>query len=161
MPQDPTTQAPQRLTADGWLLFATRCLRLFAYSLLSVILVLYLGKVGLSDGQIGLLLTLTLLGDTAISLWLTTTADRLGRGRPLMAGGRLMVFAAALFAWTDTFWLLLVAAYIGVLVFQIDPGTGEGDRGRWRLSGPGRADHRSESSSGRAGFRTSWPCWAR
>jgi MFS family permease len=112
---DPTAQTPRTLSVDGWLLFATRCVRLFAYGLLSVVLVLYLAAVGLSDSQIGLLLTLTLLGDTAISLWLTTTADRLGRRRMLMAGGFLMVFAAVLFAGTGNFWLLLVAATIGVI----------------------------------------------
>lgn len=115
MAQDPTAQTPRTLTADGWLLFATRCVRLFAYGLLSVILILYLSAVGLNDGQIGLLLTLTMLGDTAISLWLSTTADRLGRRRMLMAGALLMVFAAVLFAVTDDFWLLLVAATIGVI----------------------------------------------
>jgi MFS family permease len=103
------------LTADGWLLFATRCLRLFAYGLLSVVLVLYLVEIELDNFQIGMLLALTLLGDTAISLWLTTSADRLGRRRMLMAGGLLMVFAAVLFAATDNFWLLLVAAIIGVI----------------------------------------------
>ena len=106
---------PRTLTSDGWLLFATRSLRLFSYGLLSVVLVLYLAQVGLNDGQIGVLLTLTLLGDTVISLWLTTTADRLGRRRMLMAGGLLMVFAAAIFLATDDFWLLLIAATIGVI----------------------------------------------
>lgn len=103
------------LTSDGWILFATRSARLFAYGLLSVVLVLYLAEIGLNDGQIGLLLTMTMLGDTAISLWLTTTADRLGRRRTLMVGGLLMVLAAALFARTDHFWLLLLAATIGVI----------------------------------------------
>src|SRR2546425_803158 len=59
------------LTGDVWLLFGTRCARLFAYGLLSVVLILYLRAAGLSESRIGLLLTLTLLGDTAISLWLT------------------------------------------------------------------------------------------
>src|SRR5262249_5642359 len=76
---------------------------------------LYLKAVGLDEEQIGLLLTLTLLGDTAVSLWITTTADRRGRRRMLMAGGLLMVFAAVLFAATDDFWLLLLAATIGVI----------------------------------------------
>jgi MFS family permease len=115
MSQDLTTRPLRTLTADGRLLFATRCVRMFAYGLLSVVLVLYLAAVGLSDGQIGWLLTLTMLGDTVISLWLTTTADRLGRRRTLMAGGLLMVFAAALFATTGNFWLLLLAATVGVI----------------------------------------------
>jgi MFS family permease len=103
------------LTFDGWLLFTTRCARLFAYGLLSVVLMFYLTAVGLSEGESGLLLTLTLVGDIVISLWLTTHADRLGRRRMLMIGGLLMVFAAVLFAVTDNFWLLLLAATVGVI----------------------------------------------
>jgi MFS family permease len=103
------------VTIDGWLLFAARSVRLFAYGLLSVVLVFHLAAVGLGEGEIGALLTLTLLGDTAISLWLTTSADRLGRRRTLIVGGVLMTFAAALFAGTDNFWLLLVAATVGVI----------------------------------------------
>ena len=57
-----------KLTRDGWLLFATRCLRMFAFGLLSIVLVLYLAEVGLKGWEIGLLLSLTLAGDTLISL---------------------------------------------------------------------------------------------
>jgi MFS family permease len=103
------------LTPDGRLLFATRCTRLFAYGFLSVVLVLYLREVGLDDGQIGLLLTLTLLGDTAVSLWITTAADRLGRRRMLLAGALLMALAGVVFALTGNFWLLLLAATVGVI----------------------------------------------
>jgi MFS family permease len=103
------------LTADGWLLFGTRCAHMFAYGLLSVVLVLYLSEVGLDDRRIGLLLTLTLLGDIAVSLWLTTTADRLGRRRTLVLGSLLMLLAGVAFALTDNFWLLLAAAMVGVI----------------------------------------------
>jgi MFS family permease len=103
------------LTPDGWLLFGTRCARLFAYGLFSVVLVLFLSAAGLTEGQIGLLLTLTLLGDTAISLWLTTTADRIGRRKMLLLGALLMVFAGVVFASTTNFWLLLLAATVGVI----------------------------------------------
>src|SRR5437899_13062874 len=104
-----------RWTPDVWLLFATRCVRLFAYGLLSVVLVLYLAEVGLSGGQIGWLLTLTLLGDTAISLWITTRADRFGRRRMLLVGSLLMVLAGVVFALTSNYLVLLVAAVLGVL----------------------------------------------
>ena len=60
------------LTTDGRLLFATRPVRLFAYGFLSVILALYLAEVGLTTVQIGVLFTLTLVGDAGISLWITT-----------------------------------------------------------------------------------------
>lgn len=103
------------MTPDSRILFGTRILRLFAYGLLSVILALYLGQLGLSEVQIGLLLTLTLLGDTAISLWITTNADRIGRRRMLIAGAVLMVLAAVLFATSRNFYLLLFAATIGVI----------------------------------------------
>src|SRR5438876_855984 len=39
------------LTRDGWLLFLTRCTRLFAYGALSVVLVFYLTSLGLSTSQ--------------------------------------------------------------------------------------------------------------
>ncbi len=104
-----------RLTRDGWLLFATRCSRMFAYGLLSVVLVLYLVEVGLKEWEVGLLLTLTLAGDTAISLWLTTTADRLGRRRTLILGAALMVLAGVVFISTGNFLLLVVAATVGVI----------------------------------------------
>ncbi|HEY0947306.1 MAG TPA: hypothetical protein VGD81_18625, partial [Opitutaceae bacterium] len=67
--------------ADLRLLFATRALRMFAYGLIGVTLVLYLAARGLAPPQIGLLLTLTLLGDAAISLVLSSRADRWGRRR--------------------------------------------------------------------------------
>ena len=105
----------RNLTADGRLLFATRIARLFAYGFLSVTLVLYLVEAGLNEPQIGLLLTLTLVGDTIISLWITTSADRIGRRNMLMAGAILMVFAGVLFAVTRNFIFLLVAATIGVI----------------------------------------------
>lgn len=100
---------------DFGLLFATRILRMFAYGFLSVVLVFYLISLGLSESQVGLLLTLTLLGDTAISLLLTYTADRLGRRRMLAVGAVLMVLAGVLFAVTDEFLFLLIAAIIGVI----------------------------------------------
>ena len=103
------------LSKDGSILFITRMLRLFAYGSLSVILLIYLAQIGLSDTQIGLLLTLTLLGDTIISLWLTTRADCAGRRRMLLAGAGLMVFGGTLFALTTNFAVLLIAAIIGVI----------------------------------------------
>jgi MFS family permease len=111
----PRIPALRTLTSDGWLLFATRCLRLYAYGLISVILMLYLSRIGLSNTRIGLLLTLTLVGDTAVSLWLTTRADRLGRRRMLVVGAVLMIFAGIVFATSGNFFLLLIAATIGVI----------------------------------------------
>src|SRR5690242_7721824 len=71
------------LERDGRLLFLTRVLRMFAYGFLAVVLVLYLVELGLDGLTIGAILTLTLVGDTLVSLWLTTNADRIGRRRVL------------------------------------------------------------------------------
>ncbi len=103
------------LTRDARLLFATRFVRLFSYGMLAVILVFYLTGLGLSESQTGLLLTLTLAGDTVISLALTTQADRIGRRRVLIAGAILMAGAGLAFAFTRSFLFLLVAATIGVI----------------------------------------------
>ena len=100
---------------DVRLLFTTRLVRLFAYGFLSVDLVFYLVWAGLSTYQVGLLLSLTLVGDTLISLFITTRADRAGRKRMLLAGAALMVLAGVLFALTRDFYLLLAAATIGVV----------------------------------------------
>ena len=66
---------------------------MFGYGFLAVVLVLYLDASASTRGRSGSLLTLTLLGDTVISLWLTTHADRIGRRRVLIAGALLMVVA--------------------------------------------------------------------
>jgi MFS family permease len=103
------------LSSDGYILFGTRIVRMFAYGFLSVVLVLYLVQLGFGEWLIGLLLSLTLVGDAAISLWMTTSADRVGRRRILMAAASLMLFAGVLFAVTDRVALLLVAAIFGVI----------------------------------------------
>ncbi len=103
------------LTTDGRLLFTTRIVRLFAYGFLSVVLALYLAQVGLATTQIGMLFTLTLIGDAGISLWITTSADRIGRKRMLLLGAGLMLFAGVIFALTGNILLLIVAAIVGVI----------------------------------------------
>jgi len=100
---------------DITLLFAARSIRLFAYGALSVVLALYLHESGLTGPQIGLLFTLTLLGDAGISLWITTTADRLGRKRMLILGAGLMVTAGVVFSMTGNIVPLMIAGIIGVI----------------------------------------------
>lgn len=100
--------------ADVRVLFVARAVRLFAFGFLSVILAFYLDACGLSARAIGLVLTFALVGDAVFSLLITTSADRVGRRRMLIAGAVLMVAGAAAFAsTTNATWLVVVAA-IGV-----------------------------------------------
>ena len=110
-----SSDEPAQLTPDAKLLFATRIARMFGYGLLSVVLVLYLVALGVDGFAIGAILTLTLLGDAAISLWLTTHADRFGRRRILIAGAALMLLAGIVFAIARDPWILLLAATVGVI----------------------------------------------
>ena len=103
------------LSRDCRILFITRIARMFAYGFLSVVLALYLAQLGFSNALIGLILSLTLVGDTVMSLIMTTTADRVGRKRMLIGGGILMLFAGTVFAFTGNMVLLLTAAIIGVI----------------------------------------------
>jgi len=82
---------------------------------LSVVLVFYLTSLGLSASQTGLLLTLTLAGDTVVSLYLTTRADRIGRRRMLIIGAALMAAAGLIFAYTRDVLFLILAGTIGVI----------------------------------------------
>lgn len=103
------------LKFDIVLLFSTRIIRLFAYGFLSVVLAFYLIEMGLSAQEMGLLLTATLIGDTFISLAMTTSADRFGRKRMLILSSLLIALAGVLFVLTDQFALLLIAAVVGVI----------------------------------------------
>lgn len=88
---------------------------MFGYGLVSIVLVLYLTRIGLSERDVGLLLSLTLAGDLLVSLAMTTRADRIGRRKMLVAGAALMSLAGLTFALSSSFLVLLAAAIVGVI----------------------------------------------
>lgn len=88
---------------------------MFAYGASSLIIALFFSSLKFSDFQIGLFMTLTLVGDVLLSLFLTLMADRVGRRRILFAGASLMILSGAVFALSENFWILLVAAVLGVI----------------------------------------------
>ncbi|KAE9971303.1 hypothetical protein BLS_004490 [Venturia inaequalis] len=100
---------------DAKIIILTRCNRMVAYGFNSLIMALFLQSLGFSDPQIGAFMTLTLLGDVLLSVFLTLIADRLGRRRILFAGSLLMVISGATFAFFENFWILLLAAVVGVI----------------------------------------------
>src|SRR4030067_2536375 len=101
---------------DLILLFITRITRLFAYGFLSVTLALYLAEIGLDVKEIGLLFTLTLIGDSVISLWITTSADYRGRRRMLILGAVLMIMAGLVFTMTKKPAFLIYTSIVWVLL---------------------------------------------
>lgn len=100
---------------DAKIIILTRCNRMVSYGFNSLIMALFLQSLGFSDPQIGAFMTLTLLGDVLLSVFLTLIADRLGRRRILFAGSLLMVVSGATFAFFENFWILLLAAVVGVI----------------------------------------------
>jgi MFS family permease len=100
---------------DTKLLCIQRFVRLFAYGGSTLILVAYLTELGTSNFRSGLFMTLTLIGDTMISFVLTLFADALGRKAILALGALLMAAAGAIFAMFGNYWVLLIAAIVGVI----------------------------------------------
>ena len=97
------------------LLCAQRFVRLFAYGGSTLILAIYLSAVGIADDWIGLFMTLTLVGDVAISFFLTFFADAMGRRAVLALGSVLMAASGVVFAVSANYWVLLAAAVFGVI----------------------------------------------
>jgi MFS family permease len=102
-------------TSDVRILFLTRGVRTFAYGLLAVILALYLSARGFDDAHIGLIFTLTLVGDAILSVGVAGIADRFGRRRLLIASSSLVVLAGVVFVVTGNAIVLTVAAIFGTI----------------------------------------------
>lgn len=100
---------------DIRILFATRMLRLLAFGLVAILLLKHLRACGFSEAASNALLALAFAGDIAVSLLMTTHADRWGRRRVLFIGAILMAMSGALFAVSQNYWVLLFAAFVGVI----------------------------------------------
>jgi hypothetical protein len=104
------------LNRDGQILFVTRALRMFSYGALSIVLFEYFKEIGLTEYEIGVLLTLILFGDLVITLFLSTRADHVfGRKNTLMVGALLKLLAGVGFAISGNFAVLVIAGIIGVV----------------------------------------------
>jgi MFS family permease len=104
-----------RSSLDVKVLCAQRFIRLFAYGGSTLILASYLSALSISDDRIGLFMTLTLVGDVAISFFLTLFADAMGRRAVLALGSALMACSGIVFGLFGNYWILLAAAVLGVI----------------------------------------------
>jgi MFS family permease len=100
---------------DLYIILVLRFLRMFAYGGGALVLGIFLWTSGNTGTEIGTFLTIALLGDAMISYLLTVKADRIGRRRVLMIGAVLMTLAGIVFVSTKNYYLLLIAATVGVI----------------------------------------------
>jgi MFS family permease len=98
------------LSRDGRLLFAACGVRSFAYGFLSVILGLHLDAIGVSVTAIGSIFTAALAGGAAMTVVITSLADRFGRKNLILIGAALMALAGCVFATSHDWTLLTIAA---------------------------------------------------
>src|SRR5919204_1168580 len=135
------------LSPDGRKLLVTRILRTFAYGYVAVILGLYLDALGLSPFEIGLVLTTAIAGSALMTVFWSVVADRYGRRRTVATMALLMCVGGLIFAFTGSFWPLLLGAFTGTIsatssevgVFQtveqaILPQTAPAERRTWLFS---------------------------
>ncbi|QBM90605.1 Major Facilitator Superfamily protein [Metschnikowia aff. pulcherrima] len=102
-------------SVDVKLLLFSVFLRKASFGLTNQVLTLFLESVGVSKPRIGTFMTLTLVGDTAISFFLTWFSDHLGRRLVMITGCILMLASGLVFAQFENFWVLLSAAILGVI----------------------------------------------
>ena len=108
-------------TRDIYIILLSRFLRMYTYGGAALVLGIFLYTAGNNGPQIGAFMSMTLLGDAAISYVLTLVSDKIGRRLVLRIGSLLMTLAGTVFASTRNYYLLLFAAIFGV----ISPGAHE------------------------------------
>src|SRR5258706_6025219 len=91
-----------------------RGLRSFAYGLLAVLLAVALNNVGFSPAAIGVLITVSLVGDFVGTYVISIYADHFG-GRTLVVLALLMAATGVVFGLTTIYAVLLPAAFFGTL----------------------------------------------
>jgi MFS family permease len=106
---------PASATVDSRRLIATRALRGFADGLVSILLPSYLTALGFRATRIGIILFGTLFGSALVTLWAGFAAHRFGYRRLLLGACALMLATGLLFSYFQSFWPLLVVAFIGTL----------------------------------------------
>ena len=100
--------------AAAWLL-ASRMLRGFADGYVAVLLPAYLGALGMSVVQIGLLSTLTLAGSAVATIAVGALGHRFRASRLMQVAALTMVATGLGFAAFGAFWPLALVAFVGTL----------------------------------------------
>jgi predicted MFS family arabinose efflux permease len=106
---------PAGSSPQATLLITARALRGFADGIVSVLLASYLSDLGFSPTEIGVLITGTLLGSSALTLVAGLYGGALGPKRVLLGASALMFLTGLGFTGVTEFWPLLAIAVIGTL----------------------------------------------
>jgi MFS family permease len=96
-------------------LLLARVLRTFAYGYLSVVLGVYLDRLGLDPTRIGVVLTAAIAGSAVMTVGWSLFADRYGRRRTISTMAVLMAVGGLAFASTDSFAILILAGFTGTI----------------------------------------------
>ena len=108
-------RGPTWLSRDARIVVAARALRTFGYGCTSILMAGMLAEDGVPAAGIGLLLGVAALGSVTASIGMGVFADRFGRRRSLLATAMLMGLAGVVFAFCESYPVLLVAAFIGTI----------------------------------------------
>ena len=109
----PESERDQQAAAR--LILLMRGLRQFAYGLLAVTLGVVLAGEGFSPASIGILITVSLVGDMASTYVIGLFADSWGRRRTLVLLALLMAGTGLIFGLATSYPVLLLAAFFGTL----------------------------------------------
>jgi MFS family permease len=103
------------VTRTAIILLISRALRGFADGAVSVFLVAYLSRLGLSTFEVGLIVTGTLFGSALLTIGVGLAASRVRVHRVLFGACALMVGTGLGFATLSSFWPLFMVAVVGTL----------------------------------------------
>jgi len=106
---------PAGARADAAKLLSARSLRAFADGFVSVLLPVYLIRLGFSELQVGAITAATLAGSAALTLGVGLVAHRFPQKRLLVRATALMALTGVGFAFVHQFWPLMAIAFVGTL----------------------------------------------
>lgn len=109
-------QTIEQTSTDIRLLWFSVFVRMIAFGITNQVLTLYLKSLGISESKIGIFMSLTMIGDSILSYFLTWNANSFGIRRVMRIGSFLMFACGFVFAsGIANFHILLTAAILGVI----------------------------------------------
>jgi MFS family permease len=111
----PLHPSPPPSPAPAYPLLASRALRAFGDGFMALLLPAYLLELGLGTLEVGLVSTATMLGSALMTLAVGAWGHRFASQALLRAAAWLMVATGLAFAGAQSFWPLLVVAFMGTL----------------------------------------------